>query len=285
MAMTGKGGWMVVLALVAAVLLAPALAEAKAGGGASMGSRGSRTFTPNGAAPIERSLTPPPSSNLGSQTPAGPAIQPAAPHRPFATGLMAGLLGVGMAGLLFGHHGFGLGGILTLVLLFFLGRQLLRMFAGGARPAVGAAQPRGPVPQPAVAFPLQERDLAGIEGLLAGIQAAWSRRDLDALRQQMTPEMAGYMAEQLSENDRRGVINHVDQVRLDKGDVNETWREGALEYATVTLAWSAIDVTVRLADNQVVAGDPHRPVSTVEIWTMVRRPGDNWRLSAIQQAA
>jgi predicted lipid-binding transport protein (Tim44 family) len=282
---------MVVLALVAAVLLAPALAEAKAGNGTSMGSRGARTFTPNGAAPIERSLTPPLSS-LGGQAPAGAATQPLPPQRPFATGLMAGLLGVGVAGLLFGHHGFGLGGILTLLLVFFLGRQMLRLFGAGARSPVGVAEPLHPASpsvraaaQPAVAFPLGERDLAGFEGLLAGVQAAWSHRDLDALRRQMTPEMAGYMAEQLSDNDRRGVINRVEQVRLDKGDVNETWREGNVEYATVTLAWSAIDVTLRLADNQVVAGDPNRPTSTVEVWTMVRRPGDGWRLSAIQQAA
>ena len=52
----------VALALVLALFIAPAVAEAKAGGGSSMGSKGSYTYKPSIAAPITRSVTPPPAA-------------------------------------------------------------------------------------------------------------------------------------------------------------------------------------------------------------------------------
>ena len=58
--------WLVV-ALSLTLALAPGLAEARAGGGSSSGSRGSRTYTPNRAAPMQRSMTQP--------TPTAPAMQ------------------------------------------------------------------------------------------------------------------------------------------------------------------------------------------------------------------
>jgi predicted lipid-binding transport protein (Tim44 family) len=33
----------------------------------------------------------------------------------------------------------------------------------------------------------------------------------------------------------------------------------------------------------VVEGDPDRPTTTTELWTFVRRPGEPWKLSAIQE--
>ena len=49
----------VLVALICAFMaLAPSLAEARAGGGGSMGSRGTRTYNYNGGQPVERSLTP-----------------------------------------------------------------------------------------------------------------------------------------------------------------------------------------------------------------------------------
>src|SRR5216683_1922331 len=61
--------WRILLAVFfcLALALAPSLAEARAGssssgGGSSMGSRGTRTFDNNGAAPLSRSMTQTPSA-------------------------------------------------------------------------------------------------------------------------------------------------------------------------------------------------------------------------------
>ena len=144
-----------------------------------------------------------------------------------------------------------------------------------AAPVAALANPRQ--------FILNEQDLAAIEALLVQTQAAWSAGDVAALQRLATPEMAGYFNEQLRDDHARGLENRVEQVHLLKGDVNETWKEGPLDYATVTLTWSAIDYTLRLPSGEVVAGDPRHPSENVEVWTLLRSPGAPWILSAIQQ--
>lgn len=157
--------------LGAALILAPALAEARAGGGKSSGSRGSQTFQSTPAKPIERSVTQPgavpgapPGGGAINNAPR-PAGQPGmagagmAPARggmfgsPFVTGLMGGFLGAGLAGMIFGNsahamgaEGSGAGGMIGMLLQFamigglaYLGFALFRRFTGANRPAEAAA--------------------------------------------------------------------------------------------------------------------------------------------------
>ena len=105
--------WRILLALFvcASVALAPALADARAGGSSSghsssMGSRGSRTYENNSAQPLSRSMT--------TQSPAAAAQPGLAPspayggggsffqRHPFMTGLAGGFIG----SWLFGHMGY-----------------------------------------------------------------------------------------------------------------------------------------------------------------------------------
>ena len=67
----------------------------------------------------------------------------------------------------------------------------------------------------------------------------------------------------------------------------EAWREQNSEYATVAMRFALTDVKVEKATGRVVEGDQSRIEEATELWTFVRRAGDNpegWRLSAIQQA-
>ncbi len=303
-------------ALAFALAVVPAMAQAKAGGGSSMGSRGARTYSPNVAKPIERSITPPP-----AMAPAAPPVyQPAPPQpqaaplappgrqgffqrHPFVGGLLGGFAGAGLGALLFGGHlfGGGFGGILSLILqiaiVVFLARWAIGFFrrrpAVGTVPAAAGYRPSGPlvgIPSSAVGttgvlppFELSAADLSTFERLLIDIQAAWSRGDAAALHRLTTPEIAGYMEEQLRENGQKGLQNRVEQVHLLKGDIVETWREGGMDYATVSLKWSAADYMLRAGGTELVSGDPNHPSETAEVWTLVRHLNGPWQLSAIQQ--
>ena len=269
-----------------------------------MGSRGARTYSappstntaPSMAAPMERSIAP--------RAPAGPAGSPGfgAPQRSggFMSGLAGGLLGVGIGSLLFGGGMFGGGGfgitslfslLLQGALLFFVGRWLFRRFAGQQATAGGPAMRMGsPTPN---AMPVQgaatggaiavnKTDYAAFEQLLQGVQAAWSARDTNALANLATPEMAGYFGEQLAGQASRGVVNSVTHVKLEQGDLSEAWTEGARDYATVAMKFSALDVT-RDQAGRVVEGDLALRTMTTELWTFVRATGGRWILSAIQQ--
>jgi predicted lipid-binding transport protein (Tim44 family) len=289
--------------------LAPGLADARAGFSRSFGSRGGMTWSappstsaaPYGAQPMQRSFTPGASSpryGYGS-----PAYGYGTGSR-FASGVMGGLIGAGLAGLLLGHGfwggmmGFGgfLGFLLQILLLALLARFLIRLFRGpspilaGAGPGMfarggpaglGPTGAGGPAAQPPIA--LGPSDYRAFEQSLRDIQAAWSAHDVKALAAMVTPEMVSYFAEQLAEQTSRGVRNEVTDVRLLQGDLAQAWTEHGRDYATVAMRFSMIDVTCD-SFGRIVEGSPTERVSATELWTFVRSPGGRWILSAIQQA-
>lgn len=292
--------------------LAPGLAEARAGGGSSFGSRGGMTYSappstntsPNSASPMQRSMTPQsaPVPNRGPQGFQG------APRSGFMSGLMGGLIGAGIGGMLFGHGfmGGGMGGfgfigfLLQMALLFFVVRFVFRWITGARRPAMaggpntfardGGQPVPGPMqgggggggsggPPPITILPA---DYQQFEQLLQGVQAAWSAHDLSGLQAMATPEMVSYFSEQLSEQVSRGVRNSVTDVGLVSGDLSQAWTEQGRDYATVAMKFSMIDAT-RDGSGRVVDGSASEHVTATEIWTFVRSRGGHWILSAIQQ--
>ena len=315
--MSGKGSRFLAAVAVAALLLGPAIADARLGSGSSMGSRGGMTFSappstntaPGGASPLSRSMTP------STPTPGYGTPGYGAPRSPFMSGLMGGLIGAGLGGLLFGGgffgHGLGFGGFLGFLLQIFLisllVRFLWRRFMGAGSPALAggpgmfarggmpnwmsrgmptgmmggsaAAPPAGGPPPVAIA----PADFQEFEQILKAAQAAWSAQDLNALRSMSTPEMVGYFSEQLSDYASRGQTNTVSDVQLESGDLAQAWAEGSREYATVAMRFSMLDVT-RDGAGRVVDGSQSERVTATELWTFVRARGGHWILSAIQQS-
>jgi predicted lipid-binding transport protein (Tim44 family) len=306
--------FMFLLAFV--VCMAPSLADARAGSGSSVGSRGSRTYNSVPSTPtapqsqtIQRSVTPQP----------GPAVRPAAPYtsptifggHPFLSGLMGGLIGAGLAGLLFGHgffgYGLGFAGVIGLLLQLALVAVLIRLavsyfrsrayplerrsFAyataddAGLRnnPHAAQAASGGGAPAARDEIGIAGSDYAEFERLLVAIQAAWSEGSIDHLRRHITPEMLSYFSEKLSTNASAGIENRVEDIQFEAGDLAEAWNDGDLQYATVAMRWSARDYTVRADTGVLVEGRNAERVTATEVWTFVRAPGGRWLLSAIQQ--
>jgi predicted lipid-binding transport protein (Tim44 family) len=309
--------WRILLALFfsATIALAPAIADARGGssyGGrsSSMGSRGSRTYEPNGGQPLSRSVTPAP------EAPRQPGLAPTMPspaygggsffqRHPFLTGLAGGFIG----SWLFGHSGWAtdgagsggsmLGGLLQLLIIGLIIYFVVRLvrgwaFANGARgggafwPGSGGAAAAAAARGRGRDINVADADLQTFQTIHAAVQEAWSVGDLTQLRRLMTPEMLSYFSEELTRNASQGVQNLVSGVELLKGDLSEAWEESDLQYATAYLRWRALDYVVRLGrspgdPDYVVSGDPRRPDEAEEMWTFVRRRGGTWLLSAIQQ--
>jgi predicted lipid-binding transport protein (Tim44 family) len=292
--------WRIIAALLFSLTLAltPSLAEARAGtsfgGGTSgMGSRGSRTFENNGAAPMSRSFSSEaPSPGFGGAGAFGGGFFS---RHPFLTGIFGGFLGSMLfGGGLFGHMFGGLFSILIIgLLIFFLIRLLSGAFAGGggggfAARSVGAAAAPAQQRYRGRDVTVSDADLNAFQSLHAAVQEAWGKGDLAQMRQLMTPEMLSYFNEELTRNASQGVQNIVSNVSLVKAELTESWEEGDLEYATAYMRWTALDYTVRIgaapsSPGAVAAGDPRIPTESEEVWTFVRRRGGQWLLSAIQQ--
>jgi predicted lipid-binding transport protein (Tim44 family) len=307
---------------VAILFLAASQADARAGrGGFGLGSRGSRTFqappptqtAPRQAAPIDRSVTQPgPTVNRGVQGAPGMAQRPGF----FSTrgGFMGGLLGAGLIGMLLGYGLFGgmgglasiLGLLLQVLLVVFLVRLAFRFFQRRSQPAYAGAGPAGATLHREATTPhhgsgggaaspgaavrgrdelrIGQADLDQFERTLGAVQKAYAEGDVGTLRSLATPEVATYFAQELDENERRGVVNHVADVRLLQGDVAESWRERDAEYATVAMRFALRDWTTDRATGRVVEGNAERPTEATEVWTFRRERGGPWLLSAIQQA-
>jgi predicted lipid-binding transport protein (Tim44 family) len=290
--------------------------DAAAGAGASLGSRGMRSFVPPpmtrtapSVSPFERSTAQPNFNSPGVPRFAPPPSRGFFNGRGLMGGLLAGFLGAGLLGLLFGH-GFmwGIGGLFSfiglifqLALIAFVGMFLWRMFQRRAEPAYAGASYRDNIIRPSMfggasgygsPRPTERSDEVGISGtdydaferLLSDIQAAYGAEDIAALRARATPEMVSYFSEDLAQNASRGVLNRVGSVKLLQGDLAEAWREGDTEYATVAMRFSLIDCYIDRATGRVVEGDPVRPREVTEVWTFRRGRGGPWVLSAIQQA-
>jgi predicted lipid-binding transport protein (Tim44 family) len=301
---------MAAFAVVLALGMLASTADARVGGGFSMGSRGARTFSappvtrtaPSTAAPIQRSITQPSSQpNFGTRSPGFFG-------RGLLGGLAAGFLGAGLFGLLFGHGFFGglggfaslLGLVLQIGLVVLIARFLWSMWArrqpayasgpslrdapgggglggmGGLGFGAGSAGPTGGK------IDVTPADFDAFERLLGEIQSAFSNEDLAALRGRVTPEMLSYFSEQLSENVSRGVVNKISDVKLLQGDLAEAWREGGVEYATVAMRFGLIDRTIDRSSGRLVDGS-ESPQEVTELWTFMRSAHGNWLLSAIQQ--
>lgn len=300
----------------AVLALAPSLAEARAGGGSSMGSRGSRTYsTPNGAQPMQRSITPQAPSQQPQFAPRPSTAMPMGggffSQHPFMSGLLGGFVGAGLAGMLFGHGSYGdvsptgsmFGLLLQLALIggliYFAVRLFRRRSFAGAGADIGQASyyaPSTPVGGGLIGgsadggtpVTVTDADYSAFSDLLQGIQSAWGKADLAQLKRYVTPEMLSYFSEELSRNVSQGLENRVEDVSLLKGDLLEAWQEGGLEYATASMRWSAKDYMARIGrspsdPDYVATGSPTRPVEASEVWTFVRSRGGHWLLSAIQQ--
>jgi predicted lipid-binding transport protein (Tim44 family) len=132
--------------------------------------------------------------------------------------------------------------------------------------------------------PITQADLDAFERALGEVQTAYGARDLATLDRLATPEVVGFLAEELAQDEKRGVVNHIADVKLLQGDVAESWREQGRDYATLAMRFGMRDWTTDRATGAVVEGDPARPVEATELWTFVRDRGGPWQLAAIQQA-
>ena len=265
-----------------------------------------------------------PSSASGSPTQTAqpsPAMQPSFMQRsPLLAGLAAGLAGSWIGHMLFGAtdssarttdtgeptgktgEGSNSTGILLILILLGAGAfyYIMRVrrsptpdFSGITRNSTfNGTLPAGAssttLSTPTVDTEITSDDKRAFQQLLIDIQTAWSKQNLADLRRFVTPEMLSYFATALAEQTSLDIANHVEDVTLLRAEVQEAWIEGAVQYATIGLRWSARDYTVSLTKEQgepgyLIEGSKETPTETHEVWTFMRYQNGKWLLSAIQQ--
>ncbi len=166
------------------------------------------------------------------------------------------------------------------------GFQIPKIGGFGGMGGSGASQPAPRQAGPQTdEIGITNRDFDQFEKMLKDVQAAYAAEDYSKLRVLTTPEAMSYLAEELGENATKGVKNEVKDVKLLQGDLSEAWRENGQDFATVAMRYSSVDFMRDRDSGKVADGDPSQASETVEVWTFVRKPANDWKVSAIQSAA
>ncbi|MEI8188418.1 MAG: TIM44-like domain-containing protein [candidate division NC10 bacterium] len=288
---------------------------ARAGGGSSSGSRGSRSFS----SPSRTTSAPAPSpSTRQSPAPApAPMTQPA-PAGGFLRSMAGGIVGGLLGGMLFrslgfaggtggtGGGGFGLMELLLLAGIAYLiywfvrrarARQVAALAGGPADRSMvepyamgGAAPATLDAPAPSWQQDL-DRGLGHLRQMDPGfdeaafrelctdrffqIQAAWMRRDLDTLRPLLTEEIQGVFGTQIEAARAKRQINKLENITVRSVELTEAWQEQGQDYITVRLLANLLDYTVDETTGTIVTGSDSAPVKFEEFWTWVRPVGRN----------
>ena len=311
------------VALVAGMTVASMNAEARAGGGRSFGSRGSRGYSRPVAPPSQynspyQQATPQQAPGPGAPSPYQ-APQPAGGgfFRSLAGGMVGGMLG----GMLFRSLGFGGGGwgaggggiglfeiLLIGGIIYFIFRMVKRRRdespsnpnvytmqdyrePGSSQPAAPAYGGPGDDPATGLAHVRQmdpafdeQRFTDLVMDIFFKIQGAWMNRDLAPVAGLLTPEMRRIFQEDIDRLLREHRVNRLENIAVRSVEISEVWQESGQDYITAMIYANLLDYTTDDATGQVVEGSKTDPVKFEEYWTFTRPVGNNpWQLSAINQ--
>lgn len=303
-----------VFTLLAAMLFLSATvlefeAHARAGGGSrSIGSRGTRSYSPPASPSPYRSQQAAPSPSF--QQPAGGGFM-----RSMAGGIAGGLLG----GMLFRSLGFsgmggGMGGgigMFEILLLAGIGYLIYRyikkkregtaqnsfepeLYRGGnVTPISQGYQPMVPATEDVATGIAHIRQFDQtfdenryndqVMDYFFKIQGAWMNRDLTTVLPLLSDEMRSVFQADLDKLIRDKQINRLENIAVRKVDIVEAWQESGQDYINTLIYANLLDYTTDESGN-VLSGSKSDPVKFEEYWTFTRPVGNNpWKLSAIDQ--
>ena len=292
---------------------------ARAGGGRSSGSRGSRSYS----APQSPSAAPSGPSQQGGPAPSAPATSPQSGG--FLRGMAGGLVGGMIGGMLFRSLGFGGGGdmagggigLFEIILLagilygiWWYIKKRRREAEATAGPSYyrTASTPESLKPsyeptygQQAAASDL-DTGLGYVRQMDPGfdeqifkdqrldsffkVQGAWANRDMSTIRSMLTDEMHRILQGDADDLRRKKQINRLENIAVRAVEISEVWQEAGKDFITVRFYANLLDYTTDDVTGAVVSGSKTEPVKFEEFWTFTRPVGNNpWQLSAINQAS
>jgi predicted lipid-binding transport protein (Tim44 family) len=197
-----------------------------------------------------------------------------------------------------------IGLVVWLVLAFFRSRRSAEPALAGA----GQAMARAPLQQvPAASVTpvvnphvsdqappddigIKGEDFNAFERMLGEVLTTYGAGDRAKLATLAAPNMAQSLNENLDENAKKDLVNHITNVKLLQGDLSEAWREGEVEYATVAMRYQLADGMFSTESGRWISGSKSETdlQQVVEHWTFVRKagakPGEGWKLTMIGEA-
>jgi predicted lipid-binding transport protein (Tim44 family) len=120
--------------------------------------------------------------------------------------------------------------------------------------------------------------------LFFALETAWMARDLEPVRELLTPGMHESLQKECDRLRAGRRINRLEDIVIHSVAMTRAWQEGALDFVTVRFRARLLDYVVDEASEELLEGSRSELVNFEECWTFVRPGGPNpWRLSAIRR--
>jgi predicted lipid-binding transport protein (Tim44 family) len=294
-------------------------AFARAGGGRSSGSMGSRSYS-RPASPYSQPASPQVQPAPRPYSP--PPLQPQPAGGGFFRNMAGGIVGGMLGGMLFRSLGFGGGGmggmggsgigLFEIILIAGICYLIYRMVKKKREEAAnyqstydqagyqqGYAPPQQDAGQPAPddaatglahirqmdSYFDENRFNDNVMDIFFKIQSAWMNRDLAPVGVLLSEEMRRIFQEDIDKLLREKRVNRLENIAVRSVEITEAWQEQGQDYITARIYANLLDYTTNDATGEVVTGSKTDPVKFEEYWTFTRPVGNNpWRLTAINQA-
>ncbi len=297
-------------------------AEARAGGGRSMGSRGFSSGSRSSGGSYNRS-TPYNTTNPTRQQAANPQQpNPYSPRRSFLYGLGGGLMGGMIGNMLFGRSGyggtggyggggFGFGDIIILLIIAGIIYYVYKRYKAMRQMQMSTASPSGynsyAYNEPAYDNSYTSQPAGGsvsdglrhiaemdpafneqsfrdtAEDLFFNIQGGWTRRDISGIASLLTPQMRDIFQGDINRYLEEKKVNRLENIAVRQVEIVDAVQDEGEEFITVRYTASLLDFTTDEAGT-VLAGSATDPVKFLEYWTYARKVGERgWKLAAITQ--
>jgi len=293
-------------------------AEARAGGGRSTGSRGSRSYSRPVSPSPQMSPSQPAAPQAAPRPYSPPPLQPQPAGGGFFRSMAGGIVGGMLGGMLFRSMGFGGGwgggggfggsgvGMFEIILLAGIGYLIYRMVRNRREQSQGYDYQQYQQPQtyqePQQLYSTADDLEAGLNHIrqmdpgftkerfsdqvmdvFFKIQAAWMNRDLSSAGQMLTDEMRRIFQEDIDRLRREQRINRLENIAVRTVEITEAWQEQGQDYVTALIYANLLDYTTD-ESGRLVGGSNTEPVKFEEFWTFTRPVGSgSWRLSGIDQ--
>ena len=117
------------------------------------------------------------------------------------------------------------------------------------------------------------------------IQHAWSKKNLDGVKDKMTTEVHSEFMNEIAEMNSKGHTSTLENLMVNKTEVTDSWEENSTKYMTLKFEVSLIEYEADKNGN-IISGNKDSYTDITEFWTFSQENhGRDWKVSGVENPA